>query len=193
MPINIVMSKNWAFILIALIIFGSCASSISGYSNNDADYFESANVQDETTLKCYALGRYGVEETEITLSFEEAERVYNKLKELQGEMKINPFSEKAQKAKVEYIDLLAEKDLIHHSLTKNDYLSLLNPRWSKKLNDNNHRFVIPTSNRQDSTSVTIPVCSITSGGAGIVYPIMVLPRPRAMLFWQGTAAYDVDG
>jgi len=190
MSINTLMSKNWAFIVIALFIFGSFTSSISGY-NNKIDYFESVNVQDETTLKCYALGRYGVEETEITLSFEEAERVYNKLKELQVEMNLNPFSEKTHEAKVEYIDLLAEKNLIHHSLTKNDYISLLNPRWSKKLNDNNHRFVIPTSNRQDPTRVTIPFCSITSGGAGIVYPIMVFPRPRAMLFWQGTDVYDV--
>lgn len=190
MPINILMSKNWTFIVIALFIFGSFTSSISGY-NNKTDYFESVNVQDETTLKCYALGRYGVEETEITLSFEEAERVYNKLKELQVEMNLNPFSEKTHEAKVEYIDLLAEKNLIHHSLTKNDYISLLNPRRSKKLNDNNHRFVIPISNRQDPTRVTIPFCSITSGGAGIVYPIMVFPRPRAMLFWQGTDVYDV--
>jgi len=128
MSINTLTSKNWAFIVVALFIFGSFTPSISGY-NNKTDSFESVNVQDETTLKCYALGRYGVEETEITLSFEEAERVYNKLKEFQVEINLNPFSENSKKAKVEYIDLLAEKDLIHHSLTKNDYISLLNSQW----------------------------------------------------------------
>lgn len=178
------MSKNWAFIVIALIIFGSCAPSISGYSNN-ADYFESVNVQDETTLKCYALGRYGVEETEITLFFEEAEHVYNKLKELQVEMNLNPFSEKVQKAKVEYVDLLAEKNLIHHSLTKNDYLSLLTPQWHNQLK----KIPINDLSRNGGTASSF-ICSVTSGGTGIILPLILLPRPRMGLSWLGQGVYD---
>jgi len=183
MSINIIMSKNWAFIAIALIIFGSCASSISGY-NNKADYFESVNVQDETTLKCYALGRYVVEETEINLSFEEAERVYNKLKELQIEMNLNPFSEEAQKAKVEYVDLLAEKNLIHYSLTKNDYLSLLNSQWY------NVRKNIPIINLPKNEAASSFICSVTSGGTGSILPPILLPRPRIGLLWLGHGLYD---
>ena len=43
MSINILISKNWAFVAIALIIFGSFTPSISGY-NTKTDYFESVNV-----------------------------------------------------------------------------------------------------------------------------------------------------
>jgi hypothetical protein len=178
------MSKNWAFIVIALIIFGSFTPSISGY-NTKTDYFESVNVQNETTLKCHALGRYGVEETEITLSFEEAERVCNKLNELQVEMNLDPFSEKTHEAKVEYIDLLAEKDLIHHSLTKNDYLSLLTPQWHnqwKKISIND----LPSNGGIASSFI----CSVTSGGMGTLLPPFLPPRPRMGLSWIGHGVYD---
>jgi len=184
MSINILMSKNWAFIVIALFIFGSFTPSISGY-NTKTDYFESVNVQGETTLKCYALGRYGVEETEITLSFEEAEHVYNKLKELQVEMNLDPFSEKTHEAKVEYIDLLAEKNLIHHSLTKNDYLSLLTPQW------HNQWKKIPINDLPRNGGIASSfVCSVTSGGMGTLLPPFLLPRPRMGLSWIGRGVYD---
>jgi len=184
MSINILMSKNWAFIVIALFIFGGFTPSISGY-NNKTDYFESVNVQDETTLKCYALGRYGVEETETTLSFEEAERIYNKLKELQVEMNLDPFSEKTHEAKVEYIDLLAEKNLIHHSLTKNDYLSLLTPQW------HNQWKKIPINDLPRNGGIASSfVCSVTSGGMGTLLPPFLLPRPRMGLSWIGRGVYD---
>jgi hypothetical protein len=133
----------------------------------------SLNVFDKTNQK----------KIDVALSTDDATLIFDKLKELKSEMTQHPFSEETHSLKIAFIDLLVEKGVISNGVSKEAYLSLLNPKWVERLpNTGNTRSLSqPYANR--GTSV---LCSLGGEGTGILIPLFLLPRPRIAMLWLGT-------
>jgi hypothetical protein len=104
------------------------------------------------------------------------------LNELRTEMINHPYSKKTESLKTAFIDLLQEKGLLTDRVSKEAYLSILNPRWIERLQDTSKQSSFPQPFTNRGTSV---LCSIGGEGRGLLIPLFLLPRPRIAMLWLG--------
>ena len=121
---NIFLKKATAFIIITLFIAASFIPSISG-NVTELDKKQSVKSQkhvedqEDVLVTCYNFGMPGEPSKKIEIPQHEAEYLYEKIKELNFAVAIDPLSERTQQLQNEIIDLADEYDLLPTGLSKN--------------------------------------------------------------------------
>lgn len=134
------------------------------------------------TITCYTFGKTSNDKQEIILSTDEATLIFEKLDEMKSEITQNPYSKKAQSLKISFVELLDEKGLLTNSVSKEAYLSLLNPKWVQRLQNGEKQSIFPQPFANRGTTV---LCSVGGQGRGLLVPLFLLPRPRVAMLWLG--------
>ena len=133
-------------------------------------------------VTCYAFGNTRGGRQDAVLSTEDATMIFEQLKELNSELTLHPYSKKTQELKIAFVDLLNEKDLLSKRVSKESYLSLLNPGWVEQLPNKKTQRSFPQPFASRGTSV---FCSMAGEGTGLLMPLFLLPRPRIAMLWIG--------
>ncbi|MCX6661908.1 MAG: DUF2341 domain-containing protein [Euryarchaeota archaeon] len=171
--------------IILLFIFGCCMPGLTGSSimkRNQSNSFISGigEAANKTIVTCVAFGRTRDIKQNIALTQDDATMIFGKLQELKSEMTEHPFSERTQVLKIAFVDLLDQKGLIPNRVSKETYLSLLNPRWVERVQKTGNRASFP---KPFANSGTCTFCSVGGEGLGILIPLFLLPRPRITMLW----------
>ena len=209
--------KSLVFGIIILFIGTSILPVISGKIdtlNVNNNFTTISNNQETTYITIYAFGDILTKEKKILLPTNEALKIYNDFEVMTSEIKQNPFSEKVQILKNNFVDLLDEKGLLPSGVTKKDYISLLTPNFLKESPNQeitqkiydllvnlinkiknpffNKVFSIIKNSLIDnlpppvnpSVIATATYCSVAGIGYGSTHPIFITPRPRILLIWN---------
>ena len=184
---GIVIKTGLVFGLVMVLLSTNIAPGLLGHSR---DSFEQKSVdalfipttEKTSVFSLNVFGTTGLKKQDVALSADDATLIFDKLKELKSEMTQHPYSEKTQSLKIAFVDLLDEKGLLPQGVSKEAYLSLLNPRWVERLQKtgNTASFPQPFANRG-----TCALCSMGGEGSGILIPLFLLPRPRIAMLWLG--------
>ncbi|MCK5261438.1 MAG: DUF2341 domain-containing protein [Thermoplasmatales archaeon] len=176
--------------VVGIIVIFICASFVSsGYSEEttqvDSNIADVCELQENVVVTCYTFGFPGEPSQESTMSLDEAEFLYDKIKELQIEIVQDPLSDRTQQLQHEIITLADEHNLLPAGLS---------PEWLKSR-------LIQSSRPQHPRS-TLPrlqgraselFCNYISTGSGSSFPIIILPRlipilltpiPRLFVRWS---------
>ena len=205
--------------IIILFIGASLLPVISGKIdtlnvNKNTNILNIGKNQETTYITIYAFEDTGKKENKILISTDEAYKIYYDFEDMKSEIAQNPFSEKTQILKNNFVDLLDEKGLLPAGVTKKDYLSLLNPIFLKESLDQEKTLKIynllvnlvntiknPFFNKvidilknrfidtfpppvNPSVIGTATYCSVAGVGYGSTHPIFISPRPRILLIWN---------
>jgi len=174
--------------IILLFIFGCCMPGHTGTSilkrNQPSSLTEGTDeAAGETVVTCIAFGKTRDNKQNVILAQDDATMIFKMLRELKSSMTQYPFSEKTQSLKIAFIDLLDEKGLTPNGVSKETYLSLLNPRWAERLQKTRDIAALP---QPFANRGTCALCSVGGEGSGVLIPLFLLPRPRIAMLWLGT-------
>lgn len=133
-------------------------------------------------VTCYAFGNTRGGRQDAVLSTEDATMIFEQLKELNSELTLNPYSKKTQELKIAFVDLLNEKGLLSKRVSKESYLSLLNPGCVEQIPNMKTQRSFPQPFASRGTAV---FCSMAGEGTGLLMPLFLLPRPRIAMLWLG--------
>ena len=176
--------------IIALFIVASCNPIIAVFSNNTTQVEQDEDV----FVTCYTYGFPGEPTQEILISADDANFLYNKIKELQLEIAKDPQSGRMQQLQNEIVNLADEFDLLPKGLSPDTLKTRLNP---VVLPQNHQRTIIPYPQKASEW-----LCTFASTGSGTSLPIIILPRfipfiltpiPRIFLRWNAWDAYTSCG
>jgi hypothetical protein len=121
--------------------------------------------------------------------------INNVFNELKYAMVHDPLSKNTQILKMKFVNLLDENGLMPEGMSKTDLALSLNPSlfggvqntgkigYSKEVLSTPAPSTVPYTNR--GTSI---FCSMGSSGSGIVFPFVMLPRPRIITLWGASSA-----
>jgi hypothetical protein len=121
--------------------------------------------------------------------------INNVFNELKYAMSHDPLSKNTQMLKMKFVNLLDKNGLMPEGMSKIDLTLLLNPSlfggakktgkagYGKEALSKSVPSTAPYANR--GTSI---FCSIGSSGSGIVFPFVMLPRPRIITLWGASSA-----
>jgi hypothetical protein len=175
-------------VVVEIILLFGCGTflpCLAGFKQQSTTQSILSNVKTNESPKegivtCYAFGKTRDNKQDVILSTDDATLIFNKLKELESEMTQHPFTEKTQSLKRAFVDLLDEKGLLPQGVSKESYLTLLNPAWVKGQQNSGSRasFLHLFANRG-----TCVLCSVGGEGSGILIPLFLLPRPRIAMLW----------
>ncbi|MBE3121209.1 MAG: DUF2341 domain-containing protein [Thermoplasmata archaeon] len=185
---GIVIKTGLVFGLVMVLLSTNIAPGLLGHSR---DSFEQKSVdalfipttEKTSVFSLNVFGTTGLKKQDVALSADDATLIFDKLKELKSEMTQHPYSEKTQSLKIAFVDLLDEKGLIPQGVSKEAYLSLLNPRWVERLQKTGNTASLP---QPFANRGTCALCSMGGEGSGILIPLFLLPRPRIAMLWLGT-------
>ena len=85
----------------------------------------------------------------------------------------------------EFYNILSEKGLINSEISEDKFTRLLKPSWIEKLQINNLLIQYLLSLSKNNNQGTAFFCSVTSAGGGRTTPLVITPRPRLFIRWQG--------
>jgi len=198
--------------IITLFFCVSIAPCISAFIYNNIDEKKSINEQindivsnpldsllndDTASLTFYTFDKTGRKQNKIDIPSYSAIEIKNVFDELNYKIVYESKRIETQELKNEFINLLDENGLLSEKQSKDEVLLLLNPGWLKSANDsNNLKARNPFSNvliRPFFVSYfgTSVFCSVSSAGAGMMMPLFMLPRPRAVAMWFSSSDYGV--
>jgi hypothetical protein len=200
---NNLFRKALVFIIITLffcVSFTPCINAIIDNNQNDKKYskqtndinvnpLDSVTYDDVASLTFFTFDKSGRKQNKIDLPSDFAMEIKNVFEELEYKIVYEPKSIETQELKNSFISLVDEYGLISDKQSKDDVFSLLNPVWLKSDGDNNNLrvrdpfsnvFTRPFLGAYFGFSV---FCSVSSAGSGLVMPLFMLPRPRAVGFW----------
>ncbi len=185
----LILKKSLVVGIIFLFVCSSFISCISGYSNESkqiiTDYETDLLSNENVLVTSHIFGIFREHSNEVSIPYNEAEILYNKIKELEIEVANNPFSVNTQQLKQEIISIADDNNLLPADLSK-DFLesNLISP-----MTYNNRKFESIPLNSKGSELF----CTFVSGGSGGILPIIALPRlipifmtpiPRLLLIWK---------
>ncbi len=185
--------------VVGIIVLFICASFVSsGYSEEinqiDTEVADVCELQDNVVVTCSTFGFPGEPSQEITMPLNEAEFLYDKIKDLQIEVARDPISDKIQQLQHEIITLADEHNLLPAGLSVETLKSRFNPSWTIQ---NRRLGILPLQNKASEL-----FCTFVSAGSGGVFPIIVLPRlipiimtpiPRLFMIWNADEAITSCG
>ncbi|EMR75567.1 protein of unknown function (DUF2341) [Thermoplasmatales archaeon SCGC AB-540-F20] len=186
---NYLLKKSGVVGIIIIFICASFVSSIGGYSEDtsqvDIDIEDVCELKEDVLVTCSTFGFPGEPSQEITMSLNEAEFLYDKIKELQIEVARDPLSDKTQQLQHEIIILADEHNLLPASLS----VETLKSRLTPTLRPQHHKLTLPRLQNRASEMF----CNYVSTGSGTSLPIIILPRlipilltpiPRLFVRWS---------
>ena len=193
---NSFLNKMLVFTIITLFFCVNFTTCINAFIFNDNEEFNnpivnslnSVTSENVACLTFYTFDKTGRKQNKIDLPSDSALEIKNVFDELEYNIVYEPKGIETQELKNSFISLIDEYGLLPEKKSKDDILSLLNPGWLKSDDNNNLRFRDPYS-----SALTRPFlgayfgssvfCSVSSAGSGLVMPLFMLPRPRAIGFW----------
>jgi hypothetical protein len=141
--------------------------------------------QNDVQITCYTIGKLGMRRVIVTIPSQTAKICCTAFHQLLDNITSYPYSENTQHMKHEFIMLLAENNLIPTTIPPDQYDTLLNPPWIEKLQKSQHtpsRTSTPWPTPITGTAAAF-VCSIGGEGNGVLFPFLMLPRPRFITTW----------
>ena len=199
---NNFFKKTLVFTIITLFISVSITPCINAFlynGRNEEKYGEkindiilnslnNANNDDTAFLTFYTFDKTGRKENKVELPGDIAFVINDLFEDLEYKIVYDPRSVETQELKNSFISLVDEYGLLSEKQSKDEVFSLLNPVWLKSDDNNNLRvrnpfssaFTRPFLGAYFGSSV---FCSVSSAGSGLVMPLFMLPRPRAVGFW----------
>jgi len=206
---NIFFKKTLVFVIITLFFCVSITPCINAFiynnkngKNNIIEETNDVNLNtlnslegyDVASLTFYTFDKTGRKQNNIELSSDAAMEIKNVFDELEYKIMYDPKSVETQDLKNSFINLIDEYGLISEKQSKDDVLLLLNPGWLKQINNSNslrvrnpltNNLIRPFFGSNFGASV---FCSVSSAGAGLLMPLFMLPRPRAVGVWFSSDA-----
>jgi hypothetical protein len=171
--------SQFLVVLILFLFFGAgIIPTISGGYNDE---------QDISTLTFYTFDKTGTRKCEVDLPSVVVEDISCLFESIKKGITRDPFSAETESLKNDFVDILDIYNVIPSDLSKDDVFSLLTPKWDRWCVDNipfSRGGVLPA---QYSHRGSAFFCSIAGGGGGMLFPPIMLPRPRLSTFW---AAYN---
>jgi len=197
---NCMYKKILAFALIILFILGSFAPIISSKINNqninDKNLFTSSidTSKETSSLTFYTFDKTGRKQNTVELSSNVANEINDLFENLKYKIVYEPKNIETQLLKNDFISLIDEYGLLSKKQSKEEVFSLLNPDWLKIDDNNSLKTKNPLTNKLfrpflSSFIGTSVFCSISCGGSGMLMPLFMLPRPRAVAFWIASDAF----
>jgi len=194
-----IFKKNLFFCIIVLfmVCFASPVESFKlNFQSINDKIDNSPNINQETfSLTFYTFDKTGRKRNTVELSYDTAINIKNVFEELKYKIVYEPNSIETLELKNSFINLIYENSLLSEQQSKVDMFSLLNPDWLKWTNNNNslksrnpftNNLIRPFLGSYYGTSV---FCSVSSAGAGMMMPLFMLPRPRAVAVWSSSPSY----
>ncbi len=189
-------------IVIGIVLLFACTSLASGIENNVISTNQKAIVPGLTTnkpmnavpitLAVYGKPRAGTQTTIV--SSEDADKISLLFKELKTSIVSSPFDDRTQQLKEEFITLLAQCHLIPAGVSPDQYSALLNPPWFEKLRKNHHTLTSsPLKTQAAAGTAAALFCSISGEGLGVLFPFIMLPRPRIINTWSALDGVTIAG
>jgi len=144
-----------------------------------------SNIQGDVRMTCYIGGRGGMRHISVLIPVDIATQCSRVFHELKENITSHPFSEQTQQLKEEFVALLVHNNLIPASIPPSRYNTLLNPPWVEALMQ--HRFHTTTrvSSPVRSGIASAVMCDLSGEGTGLMFPFIMLPRPRLVMVWMG--------
>ena len=198
-----ISNKVFVFVVIIFFIFGAVMPIISSSIEIQKIDYENLNVssikesETKSTLTFYTFDKAGRKHNTVELSSDIASEINDLFKELKYKIVYAPTSKETQESKNNFISLIDEYNLLSEKQSKDEVISILNPKWlelennveaGKSKNPLTTSLFTPFSSSFFGTST---FCSISSGGSGMIMPMFMLPRPRAIAFWISNSATAV--
>jgi len=191
--------RGLVFVIIILFICSSLVPIISSTINfqniDDKNLFVSSidTNKDKSNLTFYTFDKTGRKQNKVELSSDIAFEIKNMFDELEYNIVYEPRSVETQELKNSFISLIDGYDLISEKQSRNEVSSLLNPAWLKLDDNNSPRARYPLANKLfksffGSNIGTNIFCGISCAGAGMLMPLFMLPRPRAIGIWFSSNA-----
>jgi len=155
-----------------------------------------SNEQEVSSLTFYTFGRSGTKKCKVELESDVIEDISVMFEELKNMLACDPTSDSIQKLKVDFVDLLDKNNLIPKGLCKDNVVSLLSPRWLDWFDGNNpfyrNNYLSSLGSRLENSFVpgSFPhtgsafFCSLAGGGFGLMFPPVMIPRPRIATVWS---------
>jgi len=178
-------------ILILILLIGAGFNPVFGRN------FE--KEEDVSSLTFYTINKSSTSKCKIELSSDIAEEIYHMFENLKNRITCDPFSDETNKLKNDFVDLLDIYGLIPNDCSKDKIVSVLNPKWLNLVNGIStltkqnvfpsfgsrlSDFFNPSSFSHFGTAI---FCSVAGGGSGLLFPPIMLPRPRFVNFWAAYA------
>jgi len=144
------------------------------------------STEKTSSFTLYVIGKNGLEKQEMILSASDTLRIYEKYQELKKEMTSNPYSDKTQRVKQEFFDLLVENHALPTGMSKDQLLPLIQPPVIPPMHLRTD--IHPFQNKASEW-----FCNFATFGEGSAFPIIILPRlipfllmpiPRAFVWWS---------
>jgi len=194
-----IFKKNLFFCII--VLFMVCfASPVYSYKINFQSISDkidiSSNINQESfSLTFYTFDKTGRKQNTAELSSNVANEIKDMFEELEYKIVYEPKSIETQLLKNDFISLIDENGLLFKKQSKDEVFSLLNPGWLKTANSNNslksrnsftNNLIRSFFGNYFGTSV---FCSVSSAGSGMLMPLFMLPRPRAVAVWASSPFY----
>jgi len=182
---------NKIILLVLLVLFiGTFIAPIIKGNNNE--------TQDTLSLTFYTFDKNRTKKCKVELPTTIADEIFTMFDKLKNKIIYNPNNDETNTLKKDFIDILEANGLISPALSKRYVLSLLNPRWLQRVGNNNPiaKDIVPCSKNgnyalpMQSNTGSAYLCSIAGGGYGIIFPNIMLPRPRLITLW--TAYIDAE-
>jgi len=189
-------------IIFGIIILLISTSIIPGLSGNTSDTVKEKNIdtlplqipEKTTSISLYVFGKTGLETHKVAVSSQDATTIYSQFQDLKKELTDHPFNEKTQQLKQDFITLLAKNKILPADIPSDQYNNLLNPPWFQKLRKNHNNISYASTPKQLTGGIQVAVfCGITGEGIGILFPFIMLPRPRIITTWAGLDGQTTAG
>jgi len=176
------------FILIGILVLLIGIGIIPAFAGNN-------NSQEISSLTFYTFDRTGTRKCKVELPTVVVEDISFLFEELKNKITSDPFSDETKFLKNDFVEILDANGFITQGLSKDDVFSLLNPRWLQRIGNNNPFAKVNIPHSKISTFVDnfIPgpfshsgsafFCSMAGGGSGMLFPPIMLPRPRLVTVW----------
>ena len=147
------------------------------------------NKQDSSTLTFYTFDKIGSKKCKVELPTDVAQYISSLFESLKAGITSDPFSANTESLKNDFVEILDIYNVIPKSISKNDVISLLKPRWNRLCVGDNPISRINVLPEQYSHRGSAFLCSIAGGGSGMMLPPIILPRPRFANVWMAYNSY----
>jgi hypothetical protein len=184
---SVVLYKSIVIVIFVLLVG-------AGFSPVIGSDFE--NEQNVSSMTFYTFGRSGTKKCKVELPIDTAEEISYIFKDLKNRITCEQSIDSTQKLKIDFVDLLDRNGLIPKGLSKDNIVSLLNPKWFNCFKGNNpftrNGFFSSIGSRNGFNpkssfhTGSAFFCSMAGEGSGLLFPPIMIPRPRLITSW---AAY----
>jgi len=149
------------------------------------------NEQDLSTVTFYTFDRTGTKKCKTDLSTDVAEEIFDLFDEVKDKIISNPYSKETNYLKNDLVEMLEKHGLISGKISKDYAYSLLEPRWNRNSGESSplvncrgclfRNRVLPGPFANTGSSF---FCSMAGGGSGVLFPPIMMPRPRLATVWS---------